>query len=158
MICPKCANVVASNLRICPRCGADVAPRGFQRSAEQEPQTTGVETKSNTSGQGNNLVIPEEIKGWNWGAALLPYIWGLSHKAYIITILAYITAVLIPIGGALFWLVAFGMRGNEWAWRNKKWESVEKFQAKQRVWRTWGFIIFPIAIILLLARILRIEI
>ncbi len=158
MICPKCANVVASNLRICTRCGTDVATSVIQPPSQQEPQTTGVETRGNTSGQGKASIIPEEIKGWNWGAALLPYIWGLNHKVFSFTILAYLTSAVIPIFGALFWLVVFGMKGNEWAWRNKEWESVEKFQAKQKVWSTWGLIIFPIAIILLLVRILGIEI
>ncbi len=84
----------------------------------------------NTSGMGVNAQIPAEIKGWSWGAFFLNWIWGLFNNTFI----ALLT--LVPCVG---WVMAFvlGAKGNEWAWRNKKWESVERFKQVQRYW-AWG--------------------
>ena len=46
----------------------------------EELRTT---TGENTSGQGKESVLPDELKGWNWGAFLLNWIWGLFNRTYI---------------------------------------------------------------------------
>jgi ribose/xylose/arabinose/galactoside ABC-type transport system permease subunit len=35
------------------------------------------------------------------------------------------------------WFV-LGAKGNQWAWQNKQWASVEEFQATQKKWAIWG--------------------
>ena len=35
------------------------------------------------SGKKKASVVPEEIKGWNWGAAGLHWIWGAYHEVWI---------------------------------------------------------------------------
>jgi hypothetical protein len=37
--------------------------------------------------------------------------------------------------------------GNEWAWKNKRWTSVEDFHRVQRMWALWGLIILCAAIV-----------
>ena len=37
----------------------------------------------NTSGLGKSSIVPDEIKGWCWGAFFLGFIWGLSNRTYI---------------------------------------------------------------------------
>lgn len=100
----------------------------------------------NTSGMGVNAQIPAEIKGWSWGAFFLNWIWGLFNNTFI----ALLT--LVPCVG---WVMAFvlGAKGNEWAWRNKKWESVERFKQVQRYW-AWGGLALLVAWILFAALIL----
>jgi hypothetical protein len=43
-----------------------------------------------------------------------------------------------------------GARGNEWAWQNKRWESVEHFLRVQRAWANWtaALILFPVILML----------
>ena len=41
-----------------------------------------------------------------------------------------------------------GAKGNEWAWRNKKWDSVEHFKAVQRKWAIAGLIILIVWVLL----------
>ena len=36
-----------------------------------------------TSGLGKQSVVPPEVKGWNWGAFLLNWIWGIGNSTYI---------------------------------------------------------------------------
>ncbi|MFD2176403.1 cytochrome c oxidase assembly factor Coa1 family protein [Veronia pacifica] len=87
----------------------------------------------------NDKYIPEEIKGWNWGAFLTSIIWGIRFKCYK-TFLVY-----IPLFG-FFYLFVVGARANQWAWQNNHWESIEAFKATQKKW-TLGTLVFYIALI-----------
>ena len=96
----------------------------------------------NTSGTGEAAVVPEEIiKKFNWGAFLLTWIWGLGNKTYLPLII--IPVSFVPFLGSIinFGLsIWFGMKGNEWAWRNKRFISEEDFHSYQKLWTTIGII------------------
>ena len=94
-----------------------------------------IESFDARSGQGKNSQVPEEIRGWSWGAAGLNWIWGVYHNVWI-TLLAF-----IPVFNWFTW-IWFGLKGNAWAWRKTKWESVEAFKASQRKWMPWGLGLF----------------
>jgi hypothetical protein len=85
-------------------------------------------------------VVPEEIKGWNWGAAGLTWIWGVYHGVWISLL------VFIPFINLVMWII-LGIKGSEWAWKARKWESVEKFISSQKKWKPWGIAIFIIGIL-----------
>jgi hypothetical protein len=80
--------------------------------------------------------VPAEIKRWNWGAFLLNWIWGIGNNTYI----ALLT--LVPVFGVLIMPFVLGAKGNAWAWRNGRWDSVEHFKRVQRKWAMWGAIIW----------------
>jgi hypothetical protein len=54
---------------------------------------------------------------------------------------------VVPVIGFVMMFV-LGMRGNEWAWQNRRWESVEEFQNEQKIWSKWGIRLAKILIIL----------
>ena len=87
----------------------------------------------NTSGQGPASQVPPEIQRWNWGAFLLNWIWGIGNNAWLALL------VFVPLFGFI-WLFVVGAKGSEWAWRNKRWDSVAQFQATQRKWAKWGVV------------------
>ena len=106
----------------------------------------------NNSGQGKDSVVPAEVKGYSWGAFTLSWIWGIFNNSWF-TMFAFLGAILslIPfIGWLIPWALCiwFGFRGNEWAWQNKKWESVEHFHKVQRIWAIVGLALFGIGIVL----------
>ncbi|HEY2344831.1 MAG TPA: cytochrome c oxidase assembly factor Coa1 family protein [Xanthomonadaceae bacterium] len=101
-------------------------------------------TMENTSGQGDTAVVPPELRGWNWGAFLLTWIWGIGNNV----LLALLT--LVPIVGLVMWFV-LGVKGNEWAWRHKRWDSVEHFRRVQRSWAKWGVIVLLATLVLTFA-------
>lgn len=103
-------------------------------------------TGENTSGMGKTAEIPDGVKGWSWGAFMLTWIWAIGNKTWI-GLLA-----LIPYIGFIV-AIMLGIKGREWAWQNKKWDSVEHFQKVQRRWSFWGLAIVGIAIIGILAAI-----
>jgi hypothetical protein len=99
----------------------------------------------NTSGQGRNAIVPAEIKKWHWGAFLLSWIWGLGNGTYIALL------SLVPYAGLVMPFI-LGAKGNEWAWQNKRWDSVEHFQRVQQKWTQWGvWLLIGIAAFLILA-------
>lgn len=115
----------------------------------------------NTSGQWNPSIIPPRINKWNWGAFLLTGIWGLSNRIYISLVcfipfaLPFLFFEIFKSGNLLIYKVylyilsffsiasiimmfILGAKGNEWAWKKKKWESIEHFQRVQKRWSYWG--------------------
>ena len=102
------------------------------------------DTPENTSGQGKSAIIPEEVKGWNWGAFVLTWIWGLFNSVWIALL------VFIPLFGFI-WCFVVGAKGNEWAWRKRKWDSIEHFKRTQRKWSIAGVVVFVIGVIILVA-------
>lgn len=89
--------------------------------------------------------IPSELRGWNWPAFLLGPIWGVGHRIWWTAIGFLALAPLVYAGprqaALLFWLAMMlflGFRGNELAWRARRWESVEKFMAAQQRWGVWA--------------------
>ncbi|HXG24781.1 MAG TPA: hypothetical protein VNJ09_09520 [Chthonomonadales bacterium] len=112
----------------------------------------------NTSGMRSS--VPQEIQGgWNWGGCLLGWIWCFAMRLPVWGALSLLSN-LISIFFGLFNLVnfalaiVFGIKGNEWAWQNRRFESVEHFRKVQRIWMIWGivitlfFIVFWVMIVL----------
>ena len=96
----------------------------------------------NTSGMGNRAQVPSVVKNkFNWGAFLLGWIWGIGNKTYITLI--YVVLWIIPLVnlGVSIW---FGIKGNEWAWRNKRFESISSFHAIQKNWVIGGIVFWII--------------
>jgi len=89
----------------------------------------------NTSGQGDNAVVPAEIDRWNWGAFLLNWIWGIGNNT-LIALLMFVPLVNFVM------LFMLGFKGSDWAWRNKRWDSIEQFRRVQRSWARWGVVVW----------------
>ncbi len=96
----------------------------------------------NNSGQGKGTPVLDIVKKrFNWGAFLLGWIWGLGNKTYLTLI--EIPLTLIPYIGLIinFGLcIWFGIKGNEWAWQNKHFKSIEAFHHNQKNWVIGGII------------------
>jgi len=82
--------------------------------------------------------VPREVaQGFNWGAFLLPVIWGGGNGAYW----AFWGIPLTCTGpGKLLFAVYCGARGNAWAWENGEYATVEQFRATQRRWAVAGLV------------------
>ena len=96
----------------------------------------------NTSGHGECTVVPDEVKKWNWGAFWLTWIWGIGNKSYI-SLLTFVPIVnfIMP-----FYL---GLKGNELAWKNKKWDDIDELHESQKGWAIFGWIVGAIFIIII---------
>ncbi len=79
----------------------------------------------------NQPTVPDEIRGWNWGAFLLNWIWGLGNNTFI-ALLMFVPVVNLAMPFVL------GAKGNAWAWKNAKWDDVDHFRRVQRTWTLVG--------------------
>jgi len=104
---------------------------------QNSPNTENNPANLNTSGQGFSVAVPEEIKEWNWGAFFLTWIWGIGNRVW----LALIALAPVPFVG-LAMMIILGIKGNEWAWQCKRWDSTEQFHHRQRIWMYWGIAAF----------------
>jgi serine/threonine protein kinase len=102
-------------------------------------------TAINNSGCGifnQTEAVPEEIKGWNWGAFLLPWFWLWTNKVWI-GMLCFVP----PIGWMMS--IVLGIKGNEWAWKSRRWRSIQHFKEHQRGWTIGGLLVgAPVTILL----------
>lgn len=99
------------------------------------------------SGMGKDSVVPDEIKGWSWGAFFLNWIWGIGNSTYI-ALLMFVPLVNIIL------LFVLGAKGNEWAWQNQIWRDVDHFKSTQRKWTIASLILFFIVLPLLFVSIM----
>jgi hypothetical protein len=83
----------------------------------------------------NAGALPPGVARWNWGAFLLNWIWGLGNNTFVALL------ALVPIVNVVM-IFVLGAKGGEWAWRNKRWESVEHFKSVQRNWAVAGVIVW----------------
>lgn len=83
----------------------------------------------------SSVSVPNEIKGWNWGAFLLPWLWLLTNRRISIGLVGWIPPL------SLMTMVYFGMYGNELAWKSRQWQSVEQFKAHQKGWAIAGIVL-----------------
>jgi len=75
--------------------------------------------------------IPDELNKWSWGGFWLNWIWGVFNGTWI--------GLLCFTGvGAFIMPFVLGYKGREWAWKNRKWDSVDHFVQTQKKWDLWG--------------------
>lgn len=167
--CPFCQSVIKPSVPvvICPACGiphhqdcwgqnGGCTTFGCTGNHVRQPQSVSgfappVNTEWGNQYGGyseNNLnahlpaSIPEELKGWNWGAFAFPLIWAISMNR-----LGWALCSLVPYLGR-FTSFYLGYKGNELAWTSRRWQSAQQFKDTQDVWHGWGkgILIFTIII------------
>lgn len=87
-----------------------------------------------------------DLSKWSWGAFLLTWIWGIGNSVWI-SLLGFIP------GLSLIMAIYLGVKGNDLAWRSKKWPSAEVFVATQRKWAMWGWIISGVFLLAVAAQL-----
>jgi len=153
--CGQCGTTVSVGVRFCGECGADQAQPGAATPPSPTPisSPTPIPTATPSApspASRDTISIPNEIKGWNWGACGLAPFWlwsmGLQSMFWVL-IGAYILSLIIThdlrqyltygLFGFYFYL---GSKGNELAWTTGKrqWESAQQYTATQAAWQPWG--------------------
>lgn len=81
-------------------------------------------------------------KEFNWGAFFGTWIWGVINKSY--HALWMLILGFTPI--AFFYQLLLGLKGNEWAYKNRQWKSDEEFKKSQEN-QTIGFVVLTFFIV-----------
>jgi len=135
IICPHCG-WEQTYIDECIKCGVIiskyVAIQKKRKSVEENKLNGHINLKmENTSGQGKTSTVPSGIKGWNWGAFFLNFIWAVGNRTWIGLL------TIVPLVGYVIPII-LGLKGNEWAWKNKKWKDIDHFKSVQKKWAIWG--------------------
>ena len=126
--CPECAYVLQPFDTECPRCALQRAESAHPApAAPAAPEPTPRDNTSGTPG----AAAPPQVVGWNWGAFLLTPFWSIAHQVWI-GLLCF-----VPYVGWVMSIVV-GIKGSEWAWQNRRFDSIEQFRDVQRTWMWWG--------------------
>jgi hypothetical protein len=88
---------------------------------------------TNSSGGGSGVTAPPSTSGLCWGGFFFGWIWGAFNRTWF-GLFGLIPLLNVPVAFILLF------KGREWAWRNKRWESVEHFNEVQRKWTIAGII------------------
>lgn len=126
MFCRGCGKEIHSTAPLCPHCGA---PQG----AVTSPATVGTLNAQAT--------VPDGVRGWSWGAFLLSGFWSIGNRTWI-GLLAF-----IPYLGIIMAII-LGIKGREWAWKNRQWQSLEEFNRVQRRWSVAGLVLTGIVMVI----------
>ncbi len=162
LACPTCGYLMGPMDTTCPRCEylrAQVQVAAPPITAMPQmippPPAPGYYTQSpQYYAQPGYLPaeLPLEMRKWNWGAFFLALFWSAAMNQWAWFILCFIPYLcIIPP----FYL---GTKGNEIAWKSRRWESLEQFKATQDVWNKWGLILFLIHLGLILLAIIILAI
>ena len=86
--------------------------------------------------------VPPEVlsAGFNWGAFWLHWIWGIAHNVWL--------SLLVFVAPWPVMQIILALKGNEWAWQNRAFTSVEQFKETQRAWALWGWILAGVSALL----------
>lgn len=116
-----------------------------------------------------NFQVPaaSNHKGWNWGAFLLGWIWGVGHSCWWplfatigINILSFLLVVAAPVIGVVIYSLSctlqlamaiyLGAKGNSIGWENGCYENIDHFRKKEHNWTIAALVIWGLYIIVLL--------
>ena len=82
-------------------------------------------------------------------AFLFGFIVGLycskEFAGMIVLVVLFLNFITGTIGLALS--IWFGVKGNDWAWQNKKWDSLKHFHDVQRIWAIVGTILIGLGVV-----------
>jgi hypothetical protein len=96
----------------------------------------------NTSGRKcSTSELPESARKLSWGGFWFSIIWGIFNGVWI-SLLGLIFPFIINI--------ILLIKGRQWAWENKRWDSEEEFDRVQHLWGMWGLILSVIPIVLII--------
>ena len=130
--CPYCGEEILATAKKCKHCGEML---DYNENSQPVRQIS-----NNYNYKKQPKELPYELQRFNWGAFFLTWMWGLGNNSKI-TLWALV--VFIPYIGWIASLpicIWFGIKGNEWAWRNMRWKNVAHFNAVQRNWVLGAFI------------------
>lgn len=156
MYCGGCGNEVSEASKFCAHCGqatisASGAPAYFHKELMNDGNFAAADfidrrflSNQEFLASGNDPAALPEMKGWNWGAFYLSWIWAFSHEQMAAGVIILVGSFIPFVGFIIRWSFKFylGNKGSELAWRSRRFESVSKFRETQRAWALWGGIIF----------------
>jgi hypothetical protein len=117
-----------------PPAPATATPSSVSRlSGSASVAAATVISDTNSSGSGNGVTAPPNASGLCWGGFFFGWIWAAFNRTWF-GFFGLIPLLSVPVAFVLLF------KGRDWAWRNKRWKSVEHFNEVQRKWSIAGLV------------------
>lgn len=135
--CLVCGAMLAAHEHSCRVCHT---PRGYRVDPDGPlpVRYVGEAGSVRATGYGASVSdVPAEIRGrWNWGGCTMGCLWCLAMNLPLWALIAFLSSScgLLALPVAIY----LGVKGNELAWRHRRFDSVEHFQRVQRIWAVVG--------------------
>lgn len=143
--CRVCGATIRPHQISCPSCRA---PRGHVVDPSAERPVRFVRPGDSTGGVAwSPDDVPAEIRGgWNWGGCTMGCLWAFAMNMPVWGIIAAASSLIgclsLPVA------IILGVKGNEWAWRSRRFSSIEEFRQVQRKWAIAGITLTVLALLL----------
>ncbi len=119
------------------------------RAADRQRQIEEENSRPNDSGS-RTAKLPESARGWNTAAFLLSPLWGPANGVWLGIVGLLFLFIPIDLNLRLLMYFAFGaymgIRGNEMAWRARRWPSLAHFRRVQQQWMLVALVVNLIAL------------
>lgn len=131
MVCLKCGHDLVEG--VCENCG-------FNKPVKTNSVSSVSSRKKNSSGKKCRPdELPNEVHKLSWGGFWFAWIWGIFNGVPISFL-----SLLFP---GIFNIVLL-IKGRQWAWEGKLWDSAKNFDTTQNKWGMWGLIFLGISILI----------
>ncbi len=140
MECPNCGHNNNDAASCCENCGGRPGSRAVRGAVCPDEAPA------------NRRPVPDEIKGFNFGAFSLSIFWTAAHRLWLFFAVLLATC-LIPFTVIIGFAVSLylGFKGNELAWKARTFDSVKQFKETQRFWSICGMLIIVLSIVVIVA-------
>lgn len=117
------------------------------------PTGTVIDVSKLMSQQASNAE-PLSLSKWSWGAYCLSWIWGFFNGCWWMFLVKFGICLLYaffywsPLSTLFIGIldlgtsILFGLKGTEWAWNNRSWDSISNFHHTQNIWNKVGLSLF----------------
>jgi len=164
--CRECGQTVSTEATACPHCGCEQPSRAPLTGTAAAPPDILARTARLTASpghspaayaplfpSGNDAALLRHVRGWNWGAFFLNWIWAFSHGLTwwgVGLLVLAILSVFVPFLPLVFLGVTIyiAIRGSEMAWERRHFRDLADFRAVQTAWRNWGIVVFIFEVLL----------
>ena len=125
--------------------------RAREMAQERQREQSDSEPETNDSGT-RSARLPRSARGWNTAAFLLGPVWGPANGVWLGVIgLVFLFLPFLDIPTRMILYLAFGallgLKGNEMAWKARRWNSVEHFKRIQQAWMMFALVVNIILLI-----------
>lgn len=98
----------------------------------------------NTSGMGGGQPMPPESQNYNWAGCLPCGIFAFMNGAMMWGLITVVASFFV---GSLASLILV-IKGNEFAWQHRRFDSIQQFRETMDAWNYWGRIYFFVSLVL----------
>ena len=123
----------------------------FERLMAQELMRESRQSEHRNVEDLSEAAVAVETRRWNWGACLLPALWGAFNGVWWPLIILPLHSIPIV---RLVVMIVMGVNGGRKAWERKEWQGVKHYMSVQHNWAIAGVVVFVLRLFVIIGYIM----